>query len=41
MEIPKSKINEQVRIWEQRRDLIYTGLKELGFDLWKPKSSHL
>lgn len=37
--VPKSFIEEQVRVWKQRRDLIYKGLTELGLDLWKPEGA--
>lgn len=37
--VPKEYIQEQVVIWKQRRDLIYSGLKSLGLDLWKPEGA--
>lgn len=37
--VPKEHIQEQVAIWKQRRDLIYTGLQSLGLDLWKPEGA--
>jgi aspartate/methionine/tyrosine aminotransferase len=37
--VPHSYIDEQVKIWHQRRDLIYNGLQELGLDLWKPEGA--
>ncbi|MFP4661196.1 MAG: pyridoxal phosphate-dependent aminotransferase [Halanaerobiales bacterium] len=39
MKAPEVYIEEQLRIWYKRRDLIYEGLKELGFDLWKPEGA--
>lgn len=36
---PKSFINKQVKIWKQRRDLIYKGLSSMGLDLWKPEGA--
>lgn len=36
---PKEYIQEQVVVWKQRRDLIYSGLKSLGLDLWKPEGA--
>jgi len=32
-------IEKQRQIWEGRRDYIYQGLKDLGFDLWKPEGA--
>lgn len=32
-------ITDQVKVWEERRDLIYNGLKDLGLDLWKPEGA--
>lgn len=37
MSAPKEYIEEQRRIWLTRRDLIYNGFKEMGFDLWAPE----
>jgi aspartate aminotransferase len=37
--VPRSFIDEQVKIWEQRRDLIYDGMVSLGLDLWKPEGA--
>ncbi|MFP3948497.1 MAG: pyridoxal phosphate-dependent aminotransferase [Gemmatimonadota bacterium] len=39
MSAPPSFIEEQLEIWRQRRDLIYTGLTDLGFELWKPEGA--
>ncbi len=39
MRVPKSYIDDQLEIWIRRRDLIYSGLKELGFELWKPEGA--
>src|SRR3989344_1230339 len=36
---PKSFIDNQREIWRGRRDVIYQGLKDLGFDLWKPEGA--
>ena len=36
---PNDYITNQLKIWEERRDLIYDGLKELGIDLWKPEGA--
>jgi len=37
LKTPKSFIEKHLDIWRQRRDLIYSGLQELGLDLWKPE----
>lgn len=39
LQVPRSYVEEQLRIWESRRDLIYTGLVDLGLDLWKPEGA--
>ena len=36
---PAAFISDQLRIWNQRRDLIYQGLTDLGLDLWKPEGA--
>ncbi len=36
---PRSYVQKQVRIWKERRDLIYRGLLDLGLDLWKPEGA--
>lgn len=37
--VPKSYIDGQIRIWEERRDIIYRGMIDLGLDLWKPEGA--
>ena len=37
--VPRSFIDEQIKIWKQRRDMIYEGLINLGLDLWKPEGA--
>lgn len=37
--VPHSYVEKQVKIWHQRRDLIYSGLKELGLDVWRPEGA--
>lgn len=37
--VPNSFIDEQLEIWEARRDRIYQGLVDLGLDLWKPEGA--
>lgn len=39
MGAPRSYIDEQLRIWRRRRDLIYCGLRGLGLELWKPEGA--
>ena len=36
---PKEYIEGQRLIWRERRDIIYKGLQDLGFDLWKPEGA--
>ena len=37
--VPRSFIDNQLKIWEARRDMIYEGLVNLGLDLWKPEGA--
>ena len=37
--VPRSFIDDQLVIWEERRNLLYNGLKDLGFDLWNPEGA--
>ena len=39
MAVPKTYIDNQLKIWIKRRDMIYDGLKNLGLDLWKPEGA--
>lgn len=39
MNAPKEYIQGQQKIWRERRDYIYQGLQDLGFDLWKPEGA--
>ncbi len=39
MKVPRSFIDNQLKIWKERRDMIYNGLVNLGFDLWKPEGA--
>ncbi len=39
MEAPHSYIDKQLKIWYDRRDLIYEGLKDIGLSLWKPEGA--
>jgi len=37
--VPRSYVDEQLKIWESRRDMIYKGMVDLGLDLWKPEGA--
>ena len=37
--VPSAFINKQLKIWEERKDLLYNGLKKLGLDLWRPEGA--
>ena len=37
--VPRAYIHKQTLIWKERRDLLYGGLRELGFQLWKPEGA--
>jgi aspartate/methionine/tyrosine aminotransferase len=37
--VPKKFVEAQVRVWKERRDIIYRGLLELGLELWKPEGA--
>ncbi len=39
MSAPKEYIEKQREIWKARRDYIYKGLLDLGFDLWRPEGA--
>ena len=39
MKAPKAYTENQRLIWRDRRDFIYQGLLDLGFDLWKPEGA--
>lgn len=36
---PQEFIKSQVKIWKERRDVIYEGLVKLGLELWKPEGA--
>lgn len=36
---PQEYTEKQRIIWRERRDFIYKGLQDLGFDLWKPEGA--
>lgn len=39
MKAPADYIKEQQEIWKARRDVIFKGFTDLGFDLWKPEGA--
>lgn len=39
MSAPREYIDTQKNIWRQRRDIIYKGFRDLGFELWKPEGA--
>ncbi|MBN1794019.1 MAG: pyridoxal phosphate-dependent aminotransferase [Candidatus Omnitrophica bacterium] len=39
MAAPREYILNQQQIWRGRRDLIYKGISELGFEVWKPEGA--
>lgn len=39
MKAPKTYILKQQKIWLTRRDIIFKGLCDLGFNLWKPEGA--
>ncbi|HNX91188.1 MAG TPA: pyridoxal phosphate-dependent aminotransferase [Candidatus Omnitrophota bacterium] len=39
MSAPKEYVAKQQAIWRERRDFIYKGFCDLGFDLWKPEGA--
>ena len=39
MKAPREYVMAQQNIWRERRDIIYTGLCDLGLELWKPEGA--
>lgn len=39
LKAPKDYTDKQRQVWKARRDYIYKGLQDLGFDLWKPEGA--
>lgn len=39
MSAPREYILKQQKIWRERRDLIYKGMCDLGFELWRPEGA--
>jgi aspartate aminotransferase len=39
LKVPKTYAKNQLKIWKERRDIIYKGLVDLGLELWKPEGA--
>lgn len=39
LKVPQDYIENQVKIWKERRDVIYDGLQKLGLELWRPEGA--
>ncbi len=37
--VPRSFIEDQLKIWKERRNLLFNGLKDLGLDVWSPEGA--
>lgn len=37
--VPRKFVDDQVKIWKERRDIIYEWLQDLGLELWKPEGA--
>ncbi|MDY6930417.1 MAG: pyridoxal phosphate-dependent aminotransferase [Halobacteriota archaeon] len=37
--VPRDYVDEQLKVWRERRDLICEGLDDLGLDFWKPEGA--
>ncbi len=37
--VPRKFIDDQLKIWQERRDLLYSGLKNAGLELWNPEGA--
>ena len=37
--VPRKFIDDQLKIWQQRRDLLYAELNDTGLDLWNPEGA--
>ncbi len=37
--VPRRYVDSQIKIWKERRDMIYNGLRGLGLNLWKPEGA--
>jgi aspartate/methionine/tyrosine aminotransferase len=39
LSVPSGYVEQQTAIWEERRNYIYQGLMDMGFNLWKPEGA--
>ena len=39
LRVPASYVEKHVKIWKERRDMMYAGMLELGLELWKPEGA--
>jgi aspartate aminotransferase len=39
LKVPEEYAKNQVKVWKERRDVIYEGLQKLGLELWKPEGA--
>ena len=37
--VPRSFIDKQLLIWNERKDLLFSGLKKMGLNLWNPEGA--
>lgn len=37
--VPREHVEEQLKIWTERRDVFYKGMLDLGLDVWKPEGA--
>lgn len=37
--VPRTFIDDQLKIWKERRDLLFNGLNNLGLELWNPEGA--
>jgi len=37
--VPRSYIDKQLKIWQERSDLLYNGFNKMGLDLWNPEGA--
>jgi len=39
LNVPASYVEKHVKLWKERRDMMYAGMLELGLQLWKPEGA--
>jgi len=37
--VPRKFVDDQVKVWKERRDMIVSGLRALGLELWEPEGA--